>query len=153
MRAQKQTQRGGGEVSKPAVWLLALVVVVDAPRLDRALRVVEADKPVLVQAFVAECFVEALDERILRRLPRIDEIPRHSVRVRREADEIHAPAFVRLCRSGHRPPRHQDAAAGLWATRLQSCFLIHALHALVVDAVGIALVAASIVAALQAVGP
>ncbi len=43
-------------------------------------------------------------------------------------------------------------AAGLSATRLQSCFLIHALHALVVDAVGIAFVAASVVAAVQAVG-
>lgn len=152
MRARKQTYRGGGEVSKPAVWPLALVVVVDAPRLDRARRVVEAVKPAPVQTFRAERAVEALDEHILRRLPRMDEFQPHAVRACREAEEIHAPAFVRLSRSGHRPPRHQDAAAGLSATRLQSCFLIHALHALVVDAVGIAIVAASVVAAVQAVG-
>lgn len=102
MRAQKQTHRGGGEVSKPAVWPLALVVVVDAPRLDRAWRVVEAAKPAPVQTFHAERAVEALDEHMLRRLPRMDEFQQHAGRACREADKIHAPAFVRLCRSGHR---------------------------------------------------
>ena len=175
-------------------------LVVDAPRLDRALRVVEADQPVLVQAFVAACAVEALDERILRRLPRIDEIQHHPVRVRpgierragelgpvvaddraripaylrdaieharhplarqrevhldhraltraivhererpkhppiaeRVAHKIHAPPLVRPRRGGHRRPRHHGAAPALTASHLQAFFLIHALHALVID--------------------
>lgn len=52
----------------------SLTFVVDAPRFDRALRVGEADEPALVQAFVPERPVEALDEGILHGLPRVDEV-------------------------------------------------------------------------------
>lgn len=48
-------------------------VVVLAPALDRALRIGQAGEPVLVQAFVSEAAVEALDVSILDRLAGGDE--------------------------------------------------------------------------------
>jgi hypothetical protein len=42
------------------------VVVVHSKRLNRALRVLEIEEPVLIQALVAETTVEALDEAVLR---------------------------------------------------------------------------------------
>ena len=50
------------------------LVVVDPVRLDLLPRVVEADEPVFVQALVPELPVEALDVRVLDRLPRPDEV-------------------------------------------------------------------------------
>lgn len=55
------------------------VLVVLSPRLDRRACVPKAGEPVQVQAVLAELAVEALDERILRRLTWLDEVqPDHS---------------------------------------------------------------------------
>jgi hypothetical protein len=67
-------------------------VVVDAPRFDLDLRVDHADKPVFVQAFVAELAVEAFDIRVLDRLARANETNRDTrgvgPRVERPAGEF-----------------------------------------------------------------
>ena len=57
-------------------------VVVDPPGFDRRLRVGQADKPVLVQTFVAKLPVEAFDVRVLDRLAGSNEAQRHAARVR-----------------------------------------------------------------------
>ena len=59
-----------------------LVVVVDAPRFDLCLRVVEIDKPFFVQALVAELAVEALDETVFHGLAGANEVEVHAVTVR-----------------------------------------------------------------------
>src|SRR5437016_2715490 len=50
-----------------------LRVVVIAPGLDRQLRLGHRDKPVRVEALVAQATVEALDDGVLRGLPGPDE--------------------------------------------------------------------------------
>src|SRR2546422_3054687 len=58
-----------------------LGVVVVPPGFDRQLRLGHRYKPMGVQAFVAEPAVEALDEGVLRRLPRLDEGERDAAAV------------------------------------------------------------------------
>lgn len=48
----------------------------------RLLRIGHAHEPALVQALIPELPVEALDERVLNRIPRLDELEFHLVRVR-----------------------------------------------------------------------
>src|SRR5690606_8594627 len=50
------------------------VVVIAAPRFDRAPCVAEAPEPMLAQALVPEAPVEAFDERILDWFARLDEV-------------------------------------------------------------------------------
>ena len=45
----------------------------DPPGLDAAPGISEIDEPVFVQARIAELAVEALHQRVLNRLPRLDE--------------------------------------------------------------------------------
>lgn len=50
------------------------MVVVFAPRRDRPTRVVHVEKPALVEALVSKAPIEALDEGVLGRLARGDEV-------------------------------------------------------------------------------
>jgi hypothetical protein len=52
----------------------SFVVVVTTPVVDDPTSIGEICEPVLVQAAVAECAIETLDEGILRWLPRLDEV-------------------------------------------------------------------------------
>jgi hypothetical protein len=56
-------------------------VVVDPPRLNDLLRFGDAEKPVLVQAFVAKLAVETLDVGVFNRLAWSNEAQRDSVPV------------------------------------------------------------------------
>ena len=61
------------------------LVLVLAPVLDHFARLVQGEKPVLVQALVAKLAVEALHEGVLSRLPGLDEaeldaVPRRPMR-------------------------------------------------------------------------
>jgi hypothetical protein len=56
-------------------------IVVNAPRLNRAPRIVQAHKPVLVQAFVAEAAVNALGKCVLNRLARLNELERDTATI------------------------------------------------------------------------
>src|SRR5207248_1885721 len=58
------------------------LVVVLPPFLDLDLRLVQIHKPVLVQAFVPQTSVEALDVTVLHRLSRCDEPQLHTILVR-----------------------------------------------------------------------
>ena len=49
-------------------------VVTDPPRLDGVPHLLERIEPMLVQDFVPQPTIEALDFAILRRLPRIDKV-------------------------------------------------------------------------------
>jgi hypothetical protein len=49
-------------------------VVFDAPFFDLVARVVEREEDMLVQAFLAQPRIEALDVRVLDRLARFDEL-------------------------------------------------------------------------------
>ncbi len=61
----------------------AHLVVVDPPRLDLCARIVEIEKPVLVEALVAELAVERFDEGIFSTgLPGSDEMELDAVLVR-----------------------------------------------------------------------
>ena len=51
------------------------VIVIVAPGFDIRARLVQADEHVLVQAFIAQAAVEALDECILDRLAGLDVVP------------------------------------------------------------------------------
>ena len=53
------------------------VVVMIFPGIDSFARIVQAGEPVEIQTIVSEFAVEALDERVLRRLARLDEIQLH----------------------------------------------------------------------------
>ena len=53
------------------------VLVIPSPLLDHAAGFVQAAAPLLVQALVAEPPVEALDEHVLHRATRRDEVERH----------------------------------------------------------------------------
>jgi len=53
----------------------AAAVVILPPRLDDRARFRQAAKHVLVQAFVAQLAVEALDEGVLHRLAGLDVVP------------------------------------------------------------------------------
>ena len=55
----------------------SLGVVLDPPVLDRSARVCHREEPVLVQAFVAELAIEALDVRVFDRLAETDEAQTH----------------------------------------------------------------------------
>lgn len=57
-------------------------VVVDAPRLNRGLRIDQGYKSVFVQALIATLAVEALDIGVLDRLAWSNESQRHAARVR-----------------------------------------------------------------------
>jgi hypothetical protein len=50
------------------------LVVIDPPGLDDAPRVVETEKPVLVEGLIAQLAVEALDVGVLNRLAGPDEV-------------------------------------------------------------------------------
>ena len=52
-------------------------VVVHTPRLDRLARVGQADAPAPVHARLTAAASEALRERVLHGLPRLDELQRH----------------------------------------------------------------------------
>ena len=54
-------------------------IVLDAPFFDLAARIVERDEDVLVEAFLAQPRIEALDVRVLDRLARFDELQPHAV--------------------------------------------------------------------------
>src|SRR6266567_5525436 len=68
-----------GSIGEAAVRPSGLVV--DAPRLNRALRIDQAHEPVLVEALVPEPAVEAFDVRVLDRLARIDEVEHDAMAV------------------------------------------------------------------------
>src|SRR6266852_4345167 len=57
-------------------------VVIHPPGFDRLPCVSEIHEPVLVQTFIAELPVEALDERVLRGPAALDEMQRHLVLIR-----------------------------------------------------------------------
>ena len=57
-------------------------VVVESKCFNRTLGIREADEPTLVEAFVPQAAVEAFDEAVLYRLPRLDALQRHAVLVR-----------------------------------------------------------------------
>src|SRR5690606_39946469 len=59
----------------------ALGVVLEAPTLDNRTGVGHVHKPMLVQAFVAQPAVEALDVGVLHRLARADERQAHPLRI------------------------------------------------------------------------
>src|SRR5690606_36246723 len=67
------------EVSERAVRTLG--VVLEAPTLDNRTGVGQVHKPMLVQAFVAQPAVEALDVGVLHRLARADERQAYALRV------------------------------------------------------------------------
>lgn len=52
----------------------SILVVVDTPHANLRTRLVKIGEPVLVQAFIAEAAVEALNERVLDRLAGLDEM-------------------------------------------------------------------------------
>lgn len=54
------------------------VVVVLAPGIDRGASISKACEPVQVEAVLAELPVEALDERVLRRLAGLNEVDLHT---------------------------------------------------------------------------
>ena len=53
------------------------MVVVRTPMLDRRLSILEAGKPVQIEAVLSELAVEALDKRVLSRLSWLDEVQLH----------------------------------------------------------------------------
>lgn len=57
-------------------------VVAEAPLLDGALRISERQKPVLVQARVAQPAVERFDERVVDGFPGTTELELHAVLMR-----------------------------------------------------------------------
>ena len=56
-----------------------VLIVVDPPRFDLLLGLLDRMKPVQVQTFFPELSVEALDVRILHRLARTDKVQFHPV--------------------------------------------------------------------------
>jgi len=58
-----------------------ILIVILPPRLHEAASIGQPQKPVFVQAFVAEATVEALAVRVLHRLPRINEVQRDLILV------------------------------------------------------------------------
>jgi len=68
--------------------------------LNRLSRFAQTQEPVLVQAFVPHLAVEALDESILHRLPRFDEVQLHALLV--------GPHIQSLARKLRPVIRHQD---------------------------------------------
>lgn len=56
-----------------------LLVVFPPPRFDDKLRFLQGQKPMFVEAFIAKPAVEALDKRILYRLPRLNEVQMDAV--------------------------------------------------------------------------
>lgn len=58
-----------------------MFVVVDAPGFDRLLRIMQADKPALVQTFIAQAAVKAFRVRILYRFSWLDEVECDVMRV------------------------------------------------------------------------
>ena len=67
-------------ILEPAVQSFGFAV--DPPRFDGPLRIGQAGEPMLVEAFVAEGAVEALDERVLGRFARMIEVQHHVMRGR-----------------------------------------------------------------------
>jgi len=57
-----------------------LLIVFDSPSLDFAARV-ERDEDVFVQTFLSQAAVEAIDEEVLDRLSRLDELQLHATLV------------------------------------------------------------------------
>jgi hypothetical protein len=95
-------------------------IVIQAPRLNRLLRIRQAHEPALVETLVAEPAIEALGEGVLNRLARLNEPERAAARVRplieRFAgelrsvvanDRLRVAAFAR-----HRVEHAHDALAG-----------------------------------------
>src|SRR5438309_9048303 len=66
-----------GETAKAR--MRPVMVVVDPPSLNDLASSVQAAEQVLVEAFVAEATIEALDEAILHRLARSDVVPFNGV--------------------------------------------------------------------------
>ena len=64
------------------------MVVVGSPLRDFVSRICQAQESVLIEAAVSELAVEALDERILRRLARLDEGQRHRPLTRLEEHRL-----------------------------------------------------------------
>src|SRR5207247_383949 len=62
----------------------------------------EIHEPALVQAFIAELSVEALDERVLRRLAALDEVQRHLILIGRlipnAAGGLRSVIYLGCCR-------------------------------------------------------
>lgn len=69
-----------GPIAQAAMW--PDFVVIDAPPLDDPLSVGHVEEPMLVEALVAESPVEALHDRVLHRLARLDEASSNAVLVR-----------------------------------------------------------------------
>ena len=81
-------KRFWAEITERAVWSNSVVVL--PPGLDSLSGFVQAAKPVLIQAFVPQPAIEALDVRVLDRLARLDEVQLHPLRVyRREKGARH----------------------------------------------------------------
>ena len=59
----------------------AFPIVLDAPLFDLAPRIVERNENVLVEAFLAQPRIEALDMRVLDRLSRFDELQAYAMLV------------------------------------------------------------------------
>src|SRR5690349_17903966 len=57
-------------------------IVVQAPRLNRLLRIGQAHEPALVETLVTEPAIEAFRERVLNRLTWLNELQRDTARVR-----------------------------------------------------------------------
>ncbi len=56
-----------------------LFIVLSSPGLNHKLRFLQRQKPVLVQTFIPKLAVEALNKRVLHRLPWLNEVQMHAV--------------------------------------------------------------------------
>jgi hypothetical protein len=61
----------------PDATVRPLFIVLSSPGFNHELRFLQRQKPVLVETFIPKLAVEALDKRILHRLPRLNEVQVH----------------------------------------------------------------------------
>ena len=105
-----------GEVAEARMWTFPIVL--DAPCFDLAARIVERNENVLVEAFLAQPLIEALDVRVLDRLARFDELQPHAMII---GPLVEHPAAQFGTSSGR--PRDNNL---LWATSIPGpTFLIY----------------------------
>ena len=80
-------------------------VVIYPPGFDHLACMSEIHEPVLVQTFIAELPVEAVDERILCGLAALDEVQRHLVLIRPlihdAAGKLRSVVYLDRCRCGN----------------------------------------------------
>src|SRR5208283_4661389 len=87
------------------------VIVVVTPCLDGFARLGEREEDVLVEAFVAQAAIEALDEGVLQRLARLDVVPVEPPGG--PAQDYPAPLRNRATNS----TRSKDQRGGKWQTK------------------------------------